>query len=171
MLLPGGRDAGFSPPLVDLRICAADAVLALNNANSIETSTLDAASYTRLLSAAGLAIAVGQEPAAFLIAFNDASVHDNDNLAWFQARHDRFYYVDRIIVSASARGRGLARVLYQALFASAQRENRPLIGCEINVEPPNPASDALHAALGFAEIARRDLQDGKIIRYMSLTLP
>lgn len=157
-------------PLVDLRDCSASAVLALNNAHQVETSFLDTLSYERLLDAAGFAAAVGSSPDAFLIAFNEASRHDNDNLAWFRARHGRFFYVDRIVVAPHARGRGLARALYAALLDRAHAEARPLIGCEINLEPPNPGSDALHASLGFSEIGRRTLGDGKVIRYMRLSL-
>ncbi len=165
-----GGDAKLAPSLVDLRACAADAVLALNETCKVETSVLDLASYDRLVAAAGYAVAVGQTPDAFMIAFNDASVHGNDNLAWFRARHERFYYVDRVVVAAAARGRGLARLLYADLMGRARAEGRPLIGCEINARPPNPASDALHAGLGFIEIGRRELQAGKIIRYMRLEL-
>jgi uncharacterized protein len=170
MQVAAGGIAGMLPPLVELATCSAAAVLALNDLHRVETSSLDQASYQRLLDAAGFASAFGTAPDAFMIAFNEASDHDNDNLRWFRARHHRFYYVDRVIVADHARGRGLAKLLYAALSDRARREGRPLIGCEINHEPPNPASDALHAALGFSEIARRDLPGGKVIRYMSLSL-
>jgi predicted GNAT superfamily acetyltransferase len=162
--------AGSAHHLVDLRSRPAGSVLALNNAHRIETSELDRDGYDRLLAAAGFAVATGQGPDAFMIAFNEVSVHDNGNLAWFRERHDRFCYVDRVIVAPSARGRGLARMLYGALFEQARVEGRLVVGCEINVVPPNHGSDALHAALGFSEIGRRDLPGGKVIRYMRLTL-
>jgi hypothetical protein len=164
------RVASPALPLFDLRTFAASEVLPLNNAHQAETSLLDPASYERLIGAAGFAMAAGGDhaPDAFLIAFNEASDHDNANLAWFRARHERFFYVDRIIVSPAARGRGLARCLYAALVEQARAQDRPVIGCEINVIPPNPASDALHEALGFTEIARREPEPGKVIRYMRL---
>jgi predicted GNAT superfamily acetyltransferase len=170
MSLSAGDDTRLSPSLVDLRACAASTVLCLNETCKVETSVLDLASYDRLVAAAGYAVAVGPAPDAFLIAFHDASVHDNENLAWFRERHERFYYVDRVVVAAAQRGRGLARLLYADLMKRARAEGRSLIGCEINVQPPNPASDALHASLGFAEIGRREQQAGKIIRYMRLRL-
>ncbi len=159
------------PPLVGLAACKVEAVLTLNSVNSVETSVLDAVSYGELLKASGFAMAFGGEPQAFMIAFNDASDHRNANLAWFRERHDRFYYVDRVVVAHQARGQGLARALYGELFARARAEDRPVIGCEINVIPANPASDALHSALGFSEIALRHLPGGKAIRYMRLDLP
>jgi predicted GNAT superfamily acetyltransferase len=45
---------------------------------------------------------------------------------------------------------------------------RSLIVCEVNVEPPNPASDAFHARLGFATVGSATLQDQqKTVRYLS----
>jgi predicted GNAT superfamily acetyltransferase len=39
--------------------------------------------------------------------------------------------------------------------------------CEVNSNPPNPASDAFHAALGFAEVGSASiLDDSKIVRYL-----
>jgi predicted GNAT superfamily acetyltransferase len=154
--------------LISLADVDAREVLALNQAHAVETSSLDTASYGRLLMAAGFAVALGERsrPDAFIIAFSEVSRHPNDNLAWFRSRHARFYYVDRVIVAPHARGRGLARRLYGALFDLARSEGRPLVGCEINVTPPNPGSDALHEALGFIELERRDTAPGKVIRYM-----
>ncbi len=54
---------------------------------------------------------------------------------------------------AEARGRGVARALYEAVFADARAAGLPLVCCEVNVEPPNPVSDAFHAALGFETLA------------------
>lgn len=159
-------DARTSVSLVDLKAVPASAALALNNEHQVETSALDAGSYGRLIDAAGFAMAAGHAPDAFLIAFSDASVHDNGHLTWFRERHRRFYYVDRVIVALSARGRGLAQILYGAMMDQARAEGRLVVGCEINLVPPNPGSDALHARLGFSEIGRRQLGDGKIVRYM-----
>jgi predicted GNAT superfamily acetyltransferase len=40
------------------------------------------------------------------------------------------------------------------------------------VEPPNPASDALHAALGFSEVGRAILPGGaKQVRYLTRQVP
>jgi hypothetical protein len=43
-----------------------------------------------------------------------------------------------------------------------------MIGCEVNSDPPNPASDAFHERLGFAEVGRAALPGGtKLVRYLS----
>jgi predicted GNAT superfamily acetyltransferase len=61
----------------------------------------------------------------------------------------------------------VARGLYDELFAAAAHAGHSLIGCEVNVEPPNPISDAFHEALGFAEVGRASLLGGeKVVRYL-----
>ena len=43
--------------------------------------------------------------------------------------------------------------------------------CEVNCDPPNPVSDAFHAALGFREIGRaRIVERSKTVRYLILPL-
>ncbi len=106
---------------------------------------------------------------ALLLAFDRDAAYDNPNFNWFKARYPRFVYVDRIVVAASARGRGLARALYLDLFARSAGHER--VVCEINAEPPNPASDAFHAALGFAAVGSARLPGtGKTVRYFSRPL-
>jgi predicted GNAT superfamily acetyltransferase len=83
----------------------------------------------------------------------------------------RFVYVDRVVVAAGARGRGWARLLYEDLFVRARHAGHDRVVCEVNLEPPNPASDALHAALGFVEVGRASIHRGsKIVRYLSHAL-
>jgi predicted GNAT superfamily acetyltransferase len=65
-----------------------------------------------------------------------------------------------------ARGRGYARRLYDDLFDRAGEAGHAIVGCEVNSDPPNPASDAFHAALGFAEVGRAKIPNGKTVRYL-----
>jgi predicted GNAT superfamily acetyltransferase len=143
------------------------AVLSLNAASEVETSPLDAAGLKALL---GEAFHVGlcdHGREAFLIAFDEQASYASPNYLWFRERYPRFVYVDRIIVSASARGRGLARALYAELFEAAAAAGHSLITCEVNVRPPNPASHAFHASLGFREVGRGGAADGsKIVSYL-----
>jgi predicted GNAT superfamily acetyltransferase len=61
----------------------------------------------------------------------------------------------------------VARSLYHELFAAAAQAGHPIVGCEVNVEPPNPISDAFHEALGFTEVGRASLLGGeKVVRYL-----
>jgi predicted GNAT superfamily acetyltransferase len=143
------------------------AILALNQAQVVETSSLNPEQLHALLGQAfhvGLA-ASGRD--AFLVALDQDAISASPNFQWFKSRYRRFVYIDRVIVAPKMRGRGLARKLYEDLFAAAAHAGQQLIGCEVNVEPPNPASDAFHEALGFSEIGRGALAGGqKIVRYL-----
>jgi predicted GNAT superfamily acetyltransferase len=129
----------------------ASPLLALNNAHAEELSLLDAARMGRLVGEAFMAARLG-EADALLMAFDQDADYDSPNFIWFRDRYERFVYVDRVVVDPAQRGRGLARRLYEALFARAAAGGHTLVVCEVNAEPPNPASDAFHAALGFAEV-------------------
>ena len=141
------------------------ALLALNNAAKTETSELDVVGLVRLLDGSFLALTT-PDATALLIAFDEAAAYESPNFLWFRARYARFVYIDRVIVGAPERGRGIARQLYDALFAAARAAGQTRIVCEVNLDPPNPASDAFHGALGFAEVGRSTLANGKTVRYL-----
>lgn len=42
----------------------------------------------------------------------------------------------------------------------------PVVCCDVNLDPPNPASDSFHAGFGFAEVGRARLASGKQVRYL-----
>lgn len=141
------------------------AILALNNAHETETSRLTPESLAALWSMAFRAETIGDEVDAFLIALDQEAAYDSPNFLWFKARQARFVYVDRIVVAPPARGRGLARALYDDLFASARLARHDRVACEVNLDPPNPGSDRFHAALGFREVGRA-VANGKTVRYL-----
>jgi uncharacterized protein len=146
-------------------------ILALNNVHAVETSLLDEARLASMLSEAFLATRIG-DVEAFLIVFDERARYDSPNFEWFQARYPDFVYVDRIITGSNARGKGYARALYEDLFAKAAARGHKRVVCEVNLDPPNPASDAFHAALGFAEVGRQILPgSGKTVRYLSKNIP
>jgi predicted GNAT superfamily acetyltransferase len=146
------------------------ALLALNNAHARELSWLEAERLEYLISEAFLARRIGRLD-AFLLAFDQDARYDSPNFVWFRARYPRFVYVDRIVVAPSARGRGCARRLYDDLFEHAVRAGHDRIVCEVNKTPPNPASDAFHAALGFVEVGTASVHGGsRTVRYLSQTL-
>lgn len=148
------------------------ALLALNNAHAKDLSPLSAEQMAQLIERAFFARRIG-EADAFLIALDQEADYDSPNFLWFRKRFDRFVYVDRIAVAPAARGRGLAKALYAALFAEAHGAGQDRIVCEVNADPPNPASVALHAALGFLAVGTASLAEGKTVRYYSRvsTLP
>src|ERR1700730_14822781 len=149
-------------------ITAADeaAILELNNAHEVELSRLDMVRLQHLLAVAYHA-RMAPQGLAFLIAFAPDADYDGVHFAWFRDRFKDFVYVDRVVVAHAARGRGIARALYADLFQRAEADGHSLICCEVNVEPPNPASDAFHASLGFREIGRASMANGKVVRYFT----
>ncbi|MFM6854329.1 MAG: GNAT family N-acetyltransferase [Sphingopyxis sp.] len=163
------------------------AALRLNNAHAVETGPLDgpaladmlAMAFYRAIPVAGNAgddagTAAGEpgEPCAdgLLIAFDERADYDSANFQWFRARYPRFIYVDRVIVAGHARGRGLARTLYDGLFAAARAAGHDVITCEINLDPPNPGSIAFHDAMGFTAVGQAILPNGKTVSYRQRSL-
>lgn len=146
-------------------------LLALNNAHARELSWLEPERLEQLVEKAFLARRIGDLD-AFLLAFDQDAEYDSPNFLWFRARYPRFVYVDRIVVASPARGRGCARRLYHDLFEHAGRAGHERVVCEVNSSPPNPASDAFHAALGFVEVGAASVYDGsRTVRYLSYALP
>jgi ribosomal protein S18 acetylase RimI-like enzyme len=73
-------------------------------------------------------------PAAFLVGFLSPSEPD-------------WAYIQFVGVSPAARGRGLARQLYEEFFALARGDGRRLVGAVTG--PVNARSVAFHRAMGF----------------------
>jgi predicted GNAT superfamily acetyltransferase len=133
----------------------------------VELSWLEDTRLAGLLEQAFYARRIG-EVEAFLLAFDESADYDSPNYLWFRRRYRRFVYVDRVVVSPAARGRGHARLLYADLFARAAEAGHEVVVCEVNSDPPNPASDAFHAAQGFAEVGRAAIHQGsKTVRYLA----
>ena len=144
-------------------------ILDLNNANARETSPLDPERLARMIAAARVATVVG--PAiAFLLAFDQSADYDGVDFTWFRDRFESFLYVDRVIVADAHRRSGLGRLLYEDLFRRAERLGHRRITCEVNVQPPNPVSDAFHARLGFTEVGTATRSD-RSVRYLHRCLP
>lgn len=152
----------LSTPLTvaDLVTPEGAALLALNNAHAVELSWLEPERLARLVAEAFLARRVGVAD-ALLLTFDQDADYDSPNFLWFRERYPAFVYVDRVVVADSARGRGLAKGLYDDLFAAAEAAGHERIVCEVNSDPPNPASDAFHAALGFVPVGTAEIHGGK----------
>ena len=149
----------------------AAAILALNNIHAKETSLLDDGSLTELLGLACYARGIDRGATALLIALDDHAAYVNPNFRWFKESGDAFVYVERIIVSPAGRGQGIARALYQDLFVAAKRAGHNRVGCEVNIDPPNPVSEAFHRAMGFEEIGQATIHNGtKTVRYFEKLL-
>jgi predicted GNAT superfamily acetyltransferase len=146
------------------------ALLALNNAHAKELSWLPPEKFAHLIGQAFLARRIGNAD-AFLLAFDQNADYDSENFIWFRSRYEHFVYVDRVAVAPAARGHGHARRLYDDLFEHARRAGQERIVCEVNEKPPNPASDAFHAAMGFMKVGDATLQgEEKIVGYFAREL-
>jgi uncharacterized protein len=155
----------------DLTLVDASVILSLNNAHAKETSALDDASLTSLLDIAFYARGIDRGATAILIALDQNASYGSPNFKWFKASRESFVYIDRIIVASSARGKGIARLLYADLFAAAKQAGHDRVVCEVNIDPPNPASEAFHAAMGFDAIGEATIHNGtKTVRYFEKTL-
>lgn len=71
-------------------------------------------------------------------------------------------------MTPARQGWGWARLLYESLFARALEQGHVHVTCEINVDPPNPRSEAFHAGLGFEAVGQAILPGArKTVRYFS----
>ena len=60
-----------------------------------------------------------------------------------------------VAVSPDSQGSGVGRRLYDAVVEHARAAGATEVTCEVNLDPPNPDSQAFHAALGFVEVGRQ----------------
>ncbi|HEX3430169.1 MAG TPA: GNAT family N-acetyltransferase [Rhizomicrobium sp.] len=147
-----------------------DTLLVLSNAHEKEIGIFTREAFIELV-ALSFRTRMTDTRDAFLIALAERAPDDAPNFRWFAGRFDRFVYIDRVVVAASARRRGLGRLLYNDLIEAASRAGYASVCCEVNVDPPNPRSDSFHARLGFEEIGRAYLPTrGKTVRYLTRVL-
>jgi predicted GNAT superfamily acetyltransferase len=167
-LVEKGREAKDLHNLASLDL---PPVLSLNKAHAKETSALDEDSLAALLGMAFYARGIDRGATAFLIALDHNAAYENPNFAWFNASRQPFVYIDRVVVAESARGRGIAKLLYMDLFVAAKRAGHNRVVCEVNIDPPNPASNAFHVAMGFNEVGEAIIHNGtRIVRYFEKLL-
>jgi uncharacterized protein len=143
----------------DAKLSDFPAILALNAESVRFLSPLDAqrlaalhqqSNYHRVIdSADGIA--------AFMLAFADNAIYSSPNYGWFATHYRGFVYIDRIVVSVTARKQGFARMLYEDIWEHAERIGATTIACEIDVLPPNPESLAFHERLGFLEVGQQQV--------------
>lgn len=146
-----------------------DKLLALNNAHAVELSYKTPEGFADLFARASH-VRAEKDGLALIVGFDEQCSYDNPNFFWLKKRFARFYYIDRVVVSEAARGRGLARRFYSELEDRARDEGRERLVCEINSVPPNPQSDAFHQALGFSPVGEQELGAGKTVRYWAREL-
>jgi predicted GNAT superfamily acetyltransferase len=141
----------------------------LNQDHAVELSSLTAAEFEAMVNDATYARAVGTD--GLILTFDRSADYHSPNFRWFCDRYDKFLYVDRIVISPTRRGEGLARALYEGLFEWARDAGYERIVAEYNIDPPNPGSEAFHNAFGFEAVGEATLAESrKQVRYVSRAL-
>lgn len=129
---------------------------AVPNVNLLEEPAL----YSLVESAAYARVAdIDGDVVGLMVAFGPGSSYQSLNYRWFDDRYGDFLYVDRIVVSEAARGRGIGKKLYDDLSAFAEGRSSCL-ACEVNERPPNPGSMRFHERLGFRIVGRQETDGG-----------
>ncbi|SRR5579871_770771 len=161
-------DATMTLEVLDLHFhdSPREALLRVNNASARETSFLSPEKFDKMIASALVATFIGPQ-AAFLLAFEHTNDYDGGHFRWFRSRFDKFVYIDRVVVAEGCRRYGYGAMLYADLFARAAALGHTDVVCEVNFEPPNPASDKFHVAHGFEEVGRATIDNGaKTVRYL-----
>jgi len=149
------------------------AILALNAAWVHHTSPLDEAALRDLHAQAAYhrVAEVDGGVVGFLLAVGPGQTYESPNYRWFAARSHDFLYIDRVVVAGEHQGEGVGGALYDDVTAWAGRNGFGRLVCEVNVEPPNPVSDAFHARRGFVEVGTQWVAGGtKRVSLRELTL-
>lgn len=138
------------------------AILALNAAWVHFTSPLDEAALRELHRQATYhrVAEVDGSVAGFLLAVGPGQSYESPNYRWFAARSRDFLYIDRVVVAGEHQHTGLGRALYDDVEAWAVQQGVGRLVCEVNVEPPNPVSDAFHERFGFVEVGTQWVAGG-----------
>ncbi len=149
-----------------------DAVLSLNLESVEVLSPLDAERLNLLLSLSELALVaeINQRVAGFMLVFAEQSSYDGEAYRWFDQQFDNFFYVDRVIVEASARGQGMGSAFYRHLIDQANKQNKSALLAEIDIQPPNEPSLNFHRLFGFTEVGRLTYAKGKQVSQQRLLL-
>ena len=99
----------------------------------------------------------------FVICFDPGVDYDSENYRYFEGRYTSHFYIDRIVIDPRYRGMKLGATLYQEVFNRAQDQGHAQVTCEVNLEPPNPASIAFHRRLGFVDIDTQATKGGSVV--------
>ncbi len=148
------------------------AILQLNHDSVAVLSPLDKPRLERL-SGIAEALWVAEDERGirgFILAFAPGADYDSVNYLWFDRRFDDFLYVDRVVVSAGARGLGIGSLLYRQLEAHARETGRRRIVAEVDELPPNVTSLSFHRRRGFEIIGGQRIGAGKRVAMLSRQL-
>ena len=98
----------------------------------------------------------------FVMAVEPGKDYDSENYRFFESRGFPHFYIDRVVLGEGARGKGLGKRLYAALFEEAKKRGYQRITCEVNLKPENPVSLAFHNTMGFIGVGVQDTKGGDV---------
>lgn len=156
----------------DVREHDLDAVLALNNAAEGGISPMDGEELRRFFHIADYfrVAEVDGHLAGFLIALRERADDPGCNFLWFKQRHERFVYIDRIVVANAYRRHGLGRVFYSDVQSFAE-PRVPMLACAVFLEPRDDVAVLFHGTYGFHEIGQQLMPDsGRHVGLLGKTL-
>src|SRR3954454_427748 len=132
---------------MDIRLLRADDLatcVTMNNDAVPAVSEADLAKMTALVDASLLSLVVEHEGeiVGFCVNFGPGADYGSVNYQWFCARYDEFAYLDRIVVSPTARNMGVGAAIYAAV--EQHIAGTPWLLCEVNLRPRNDGSLRFH---------------------------
>jgi len=137
-------------------------ILRINRDSRPGVAALDAAELQRLQSLSArhrVAVADDGRVAGYALAFDRDAAYDGEEfLALRKLLSGPFVYIDQIAVAADHRRRGVAAALYRGFEG--------VLCCEVNLQPPNPASSAFHRGCGFDVIETLRTADGRTVELL-----
>ena len=99
----------------------------------------------------------------YVIGYTANDVCEGEEFAWFQTHVPQFLYIDQIAVMPTVRRLHIGAQLYAHATFYACTHDIPALVCEVNLDPPNPASLCFHRRLGFLEVGMMTVQDGRTV--------
>ncbi len=124
-------------------------LLDLNEASVEQLSPMDEEQLTRFADAA-FSLRVAEQNgkvAGFLLSFRKGAAYRGQVFQHLSEQAEDFAYIDRVVVDAAMRGRGIAGRLYDDLAATARAAGLPRLLCE--AYRTNEPSLGFHARQGF----------------------
>ena len=104
----------------------------------------------------------------FVICLRENTNYKSINYKFFQNRHNKFFYIDRIAIANKYQSSGIGSILYNKLLSIKVKFNIPICA-EVNIDPPNELSINFHRKHGFSEITESTLKEGYSVVYMEVS--
>ena len=103
----------------------------------------------------------------FVICLRENTRYHSINYKFFQKRHKKFFYIDRIAVINEYQSTGIGSTLYNKLLSLRDSCNIPICA-EVNIDPLNEISINFHKKHGFSEIIESTIKEGYSVVYMEI---